>query len=190
MKIFHHEDYKKLFWAFIFLCIFVAGGVWFLNRNIETVPVSSETTENTDWVVLKTFTDRAHGVSFKYAEIPSISYIGPLKWPPQIEINKTIFSCVEGGLSIGSLGKIEKRTINGHQYCVTTLVEGAMGSKYTTYSYTWSKDNFVPTLSFTIRSVSCVNYDESKKSQCEQQQALFDIDTIVDKIAQSVTISL
>jgi hypothetical protein len=185
MKIFYESDYKKLFWAFIFLCVFVAGGVWFLNNNTDTTKVLNETIGPT----LKTFTDSTRGVSFKYSEIPSVSYIGPLKWPPQIEVMDTLYSCVEGGSSISSLGKVEKRTINSHPYCVTTLVEGAMGSKYTTHSYSWDKDGLVLILTFTIRSVQCVNYDETKKTQCEQQQMIFDIDTIVDRVAQSVTIS-
>lgn len=184
MKIFYESDYRKLFWAFIFLCVFVVGGVWFLNNNTETVKVSNETIGPT----LKTFTDSAQGVSFEYSEIPSVSYIGPLKWPPHIEIKDTLYSCVERGLSTSSLGKIEKRVINSHQYCVTTLVEGAMGSKYTTYSYSWDKDGLVAILTFTIRSVQCANYDEPKKSQCEQQQTIFDVDTIADRVAQSIKI--
>ncbi|TAK56866.1 hypothetical protein EPO17_03505 [Patescibacteria group bacterium] len=218
MKIFQQGDYKKLFWAFIFLCAFVAGGVWFLNRNTQATPSTEEPTvctmeaklcpdgsyvgrsgprcefaecpsSNTSSSALKTYTDSVQGVTFKYPETLSTSYVSPVKWPPEVALTKTAFSCSPGGSLTSPSGKVEERKINGNTYCLTTSTEGAAGSTYTSYTYTWDKNGFVPALTFTIRTIQCANYDEPKKAQCEKERATFNTDTIADKIAQTVVIS-
>jgi hypothetical protein len=78
-----------------------------------------------------------------------------------------------------------KATINGHEYCVTQASEGAAGSTYTTYTYTWAQGAQTGKLSFVLQKVQCANYDEPQKTACKSEQAAFDIGPIVDAIAQS-----
>ncbi len=70
---------------------------------------------------------------------------------------------------------------------MTRQAEGAAGSTYTTYSYRFVKGDDLETLSFTLRTVQCLNYDEPKQSACQREQASFDPNALADQIAQTVT---
>ena len=108
------------------------------------------------------------------------SYISPVEWPPHIEFLDQPFVCnVTTESEITSAGKTEKRAINGIDYCITTTTEGAAGSTYRHYIYTFAQGKQTATLTFTLRFVECGNYDETEKSVCEEERALFNPDELV-----------
>jgi uncharacterized protein (UPF0179 family) len=133
----------------------------------------------------KIFTDAAQGVSFKYPESLLTTYMHPESWPPKVSVLNKTFTCKVGGTEITQAGITTKTIINGTEYCVTKESEGAAGSIYTTYTYAFAKTNKTIVLNLIIRSVQCDNYDDPQKTVCKNERASFDLDSIVDKIAQS-----
>lgn len=130
--------------------------------------------------------DAGQGITFSYPARLSLEYIHPVQWPPRIEVLNQEFSCKQGGSAIMEGGQVTQKQTNGETYCVTTQQEGAAGSVYSTYAYSWGKNHKTVTITFTLRSVQCANYDESRKIACEQEQASFNVDTLATSILQSV----
>lgn len=126
------------------------------------------------------------GLSFKYPEKLTTQYISTVDWPPQVQVVDEKFTCTEAGNEIDRAGKTEKRTVDNRNYCVTRKTEGAAGSIYTQYAYAFAHGNSTVIFSFTLRSVQCGNYDEPKKTECEHEHESFDLDSVVDKMAQSI----
>ncbi len=114
------------------------------------------------------------------------TYITPVDWPPKVQVLDKAFTCTPAGSPIGQGGQTMKTTINGHAYCLTEASEGAAGSIYTTYTYTFARGATTVSLSFTLRKVQCANYDEPQKSACQSEQASFDVGPLVDGIAQGL----
>jgi hypothetical protein len=150
----------------------------------------------TSW---KTFTNTKQGVSFKYPENPVTSelstntavYISIVDWPPQIQIINERFACIEAGLETGRAGRTTRAIVNGHEYCVTTIQEGAAGSVYTQYAYafpftTSNSTSKTAIFTFTMRFPQCLNYNPPQRSQCQQAQASFDVNKVVDQMARTV----
>lgn len=133
----------------------------------------------------KTFSDDKQTVTFQYPDQLAVTYIHSVDWPPQIAVNNGPFYCIEGGSEIAQVGKTQKIAINGREYCLTEESEGAAGSVYTQYAYSFPKNEKVLTFTFTLRSVQCANYDDPQKTQCEKERQTFDINSIVDRMAQS-----
>jgi hypothetical protein len=157
-----------------------------LNCEFAACPAVS----NPGW---KTSVDAKSGISFQYPESLPTEYIHGVDWPPQIAVSNSSFSCAEGGSEIMQAGITSKETINGRVYCVTKESEGAAGSVYTKYAYATSIDLSNPpaegsataTLAFTLRSVQCANYDDPKKTACENERASFSADSLADQIMKS-----
>jgi hypothetical protein len=97
-------------------------------------------------------------------------YIHPIKWPPVVVISNTKFAC-------------KTSLVNG--YCVTKSAEGAAGSTYTTYTYAKPYGSKTASLSFTIQSTQCLNYDEPQRGECVQKQADYDLLPIVVSLMNS-----
>jgi hypothetical protein len=136
---------------------------------------------------MKTFSDGK--VSFSYPEKLSTEYISAIDWPPKVTLADSAFSCTEAGLSSNRAGKTEKITINGRVYCKTTEAEGAAGSTYLQYAYVTEIKNKLAYLTFSLREVQCLNYDEPKASQCTAERNTFSIDPILDGIVKTLTIN-
>ena len=153
--------------------------------NCEFTLCPQVSQEGDSW---KTATNSDLGVSFKYPETLTTTYIHPVDWPPQVQILNEPFACVEAGLEIARAGRTEKRTVDNRVYCRTIESEGAAGSTYTNYAYAFSKKNKTVILAFTLRSVQCDNYDDPQKTACKNERSSFDIDSVVDKMAQSIII--
>ncbi len=113
-------------------------------------------------------------------------YIHPVDWPPQIQITSEPFTCTEAGSPIERAGQTKKEIINGREYCVTQVVEGAAGSTYTQYAYAADANGKEVILTFTLQAVQCANYDEPQKTECANERTSFDIGQIVDKIFQTI----
>lgn len=127
---------------------------------------------NDNW---KTFIDSDQGITFEYPEELPTEYIIAQEWPPNIELRIAQFLCA-----------VPLREINGREYCVGEETEGAAGSIYTTYTYNTIKNEKMIVISFTLRYLQCGNYSEPRKTECESEREIFDLDSLVDQIAQSV----
>jgi hypothetical protein len=134
----------------------------------------------------KTFTDKS-GLTFQYPEQFPTTYIREVDWPPKVKITSGEFVCKEDTTNPGK--KTEKRTVGGREYCVKESIEGAAGSTYTTYEYSFLKNNKIATLTFTDRASQCGNYESDQKDACDLERESFNIDAFVDSIASTVTFS-
>lgn len=134
---------------------------------------------------LKVFSDNKLGISFQYPENPVVKYMDAIDWPPKVQILDQAFSCTEGGSETSRAGGTVKKVINGREYCLTKVSEGAAGSTYTQYAYAFPRENKTVIFTFSIRYVQCGNYDESQKTECENLRQSFDLNTVIDKIAQT-----
>lgn len=124
----------------------------------------------------KTYSD--DNLSFKYPAAFGSEYIDTQSWPPKVTVADGVFACAG-----------DTKEVNGHKYCVTSQIEGAAGSTYTTYTYLsgLETEHSILTIEFTLRLVQCENYDEPKKTDCDNDQANnLNVDALVDQIAQSV----
>lgn len=120
---------------------------------------------------LKTAT--TNGITFQYPDPLPTTYMHAQEWPPTITVTNGALTCTA------------KKIINNSTYCVTATNEGAAGSTYTTYSYATEKSGKVMTLSFIIRAVQCMNYDDPKQTECLKERAAFNADTLADQILRS-----
>ena len=140
----------------------------------------------------QTYSDNEEGISFEYPATLGTTYINTVDWPPLVSLNRGPFTCTEAGTETSRAGETKKQTINGRIYCVTKVTEGAAGSTYTQYAYAFVDDRIgeglVPTLTFSLRFVQCANYDGAQKTACENERAAFDINSILDRMAQSLVV--
>jgi len=115
------------------------------------------------------------------------TYIRPQVWPPQITITSGSFHCDEGGLGInGRPGMTIQKKINDIVYCIDSVSEGTAGTFYTNYTYTFLKNDKLVKLSFTLAYPQCDNYNDPQKTECEHERQTFDLDTLINRIAESV----
>lgn len=133
--------------------------------------------------------DPQKGTAFRYPENLSTQYINTVDWPPKIQILQESFTCTEAGSSTDRAGRTEQQIINGNTYCVTEVTEGAAGSMYTQYAYAFPKSNRVVILTFSLRFLQCQNYDEAERNACENERSTFAIDSTLDRIARTLSIT-
>lgn len=120
------------------------------------------------------------GLNCEFAACPTpnnglqTKYIKAQEWPPTITITDGPLACAG------------KKIINGTPYCITAQSEGAAGSTYTTYTYATEKNSKTITLSFVLRAVQCMNYDDPQQTECLKERAVFDVDALADHILESV----
>lgn len=138
----------------------------------------------------KTFSDEERGISFQYPDQLTAKYIKAFDWPPQIQVFDSPFSCVEVGAETEQAGKTEKRMVDNRDYCVTAKVEGAAGSSYTQYAYATELEGKIVIFSFSLRAPQCANYGDPEKIECEGERETFDLDSVVNRMAESVLLSL
>jgi len=129
-----------------------------------------------------------NGASFRYPENLSTNYIYPQEWPPELLITDNVgFSCQEGGLGINGLpGMTIQKKINNIVYCIENVSDDVAGTVYTDYNYTFLKDSRLVKLSFTLAYPQCDNYSDPQKTECEQERQTFDLDVLINRIAESV----
>lgn len=147
-------------------------------------------------VVLGVYPGEAHWISsevtpqefvFSYPERLPTSFVSAVEWPPAIERISGSYACAESAGDGAGVAKKEKRTPEGHEYCVSLTSEGAAGSVYNSYDYEFPLNGAMYRISFTLRLPQCLNYDEPQQGACKAEQANLNIDSIVDRIAQSIT---
>lgn len=129
------------------------------------------------------------GVQFMYPEPLPTTYVKAVTWPPEVEVSAEDFTCVVGSVpgTSGGPSLSAQRTIEGREYCVSFVVEGAAGSAYTTYTYTTPQDAVVASVSFTVQKPQCLNYDEVERNLCKSEQLLFNVDQLAVQILSSIT---
>jgi len=136
----------------------------------------------------KAFSDAQTGVSFQYPENFSTKYISIVDWPPLASAINEPFTCTEAGSEIGRAGITQKQTIDGREYCVTKISEGAAGSVYTQYAYAFPLNGKTEVLTFSLRFPQCANYPDPQKTACVAERAPFDPGATIDRIAQTLKI--
>ncbi len=180
---------RKVILISIIVFIVMAGieGYFLLKSKTEKrEPVVQNIVKPDETANWKTATTSYEGVTFKYPDLTT-TYIRPQKWPPQLTLTSDIFSCKEGGLGINGLpGMTIQKTIGDITYCIESVSEGTAGTFYTTYTYTFQKDSELVKLGFILAYPQCDNYDEPNKTKCVNERQTFDLDTLIDWIAQTV----
>lgn len=141
--------------------------------------------ENEDW---KMYEDSELNIRFSYPESLETNYISTVDWPPQVQITSEPFTCTSAGNVIDRAGKTEEKVINATQYCVSEISEGAAGSIYHQYAYGFELGESTVYLTASLRFVQCANYDEPEQSDCKNEQETFEIDTLMDRIVQTLVI--
>jgi len=139
---------------------------------------SAQVSEVPSAPVWLTSVDEHTGVSLKYPKELNTTYLHVQDWPPQVRVLPWAFSCNDA----------ELRVVNGRSYCVSTAGEGAAGSTYTSYTYAFAHGQSTRIMTFSLRAVQCANYDEPKRSECEEERTVFNLDAVVDSIAQSIVV--
>lgn len=162
--------------GFILVLLIAGGAYWFWKSD---QPKATEPGWKT--------TSNAQGITFQYPEKLSTTYITATDWPPLVAVTASPFTCTEAGQETARAGKTEKRRVGTRDYCVTTVAEGAAGSVYRQYSYvTATGNNKLVNLTFSVRFVQCANYDNPQKTQCEGERETFDLDSVVDRIVNTI----
>lgn len=138
-----------------------------------------------EWILSQ---PNSQGVRFMYPAALPTKYISASEWPPLVERTVNAYSCMPGPITDadGPLKTQERRTVDDREYCVTSSSDGAAGSVYRAYEYAYRFGPSTYRVVFQLRFPQCANYDNPARAACESEQATFDIDGLVDRIAQSV----
>jgi len=147
-------------------------------------PCPKEVFGPTSWL---TFEDKEQNISFSYPKSFTTNYMSVVAWPPKVTVSDKAYNCPVTDATSSLPNRISERRVDDRTYCVTAISEGAAGSVFTEYTYSASRDGKLINIGFTLRYPQCYNYDEPEKSACEGERETFDLDSVIDKIAQSVT---
>lgn len=168
---------KKLI-LLVVLVLALAGGAYIISNHPEVKMVEQVTYERS--------TDPASGLSFEHPVKLPAKYITAVDWPPKVGVMNVPYTCPETTDVTSEAGKTTQKTIEGRNYCVTEMMEGAAGSTYTQYAYATSWEDKLVFFTFSVRSSECGNYDKGEKMACEAERASFSIDSVVHKIFGSL----
>ncbi|MCX6784784.1 MAG: hypothetical protein NTV81_02505 [Candidatus Komeilibacteria bacterium] len=151
------------------------------------VPPLGDVNQGSDWSqTWATYYLAGQNIQFKYPKDLQVEYITPQDWPPQITIKTGQFICnvQDGTASLPT--RTLKKIYNNNTYCIEAMSEGAAGSVYTTYTYTTQKDDKLISAKFTLRFPQCLNYDDPKKTECQNEREAFDLDGLIDRMVKTV----
>lgn len=126
--------------------------------------------------------------TFRYPDDLDTDYVVPVDWPPRVQVADAEYVCLEAGAESEPAGRTEERKIFGDPFCITLISEGAVGSIYTQYVYTFTKDEKLVSLLFSAREPQCLNYDGSRRERCIEEQGKFDMDSFVARIIKTLEI--
>lgn len=151
--------------------------IWTITENND-----SESGNN-----LWTTTTNDQGITFQYPKELLAKYVSVAEWPPVIMIETGTYSCKTTPQEVSSMSDItSERLVDNRTYCLNIKNEGAAGSVYSSYVYTTTRNNELVKVSFTLQYPNCNNYDEAQSKACTNEREAFDIDSIVDRIVQSI----
>ncbi len=158
---------KKSIIVIIILIILAIFVVYFASHVKVAVP-TNDVTKNTTGSTL------------------NAKYISTLDgWPPTITVSSGSYTCKQGGNITTGQGETNERLINGREYCVTIVNEGAAGSTYANYTYTTKVGPNIAKSAFVVRFVQCMNYSEPEQTECKYEQATFDPDKAVSAVVEN-----
>lgn len=133
-----------------------------------------------------TTTDQISQISFSYPPSLSFNYITAVDWPPAVRLDNDFSGCLEAGQTTARAGQTGQRVIDGKNYCVTVVSEGAAGSVYNQYAYSLGAGDEQIIMTFSLKFVQCLNYDEPKQSDCLAEQGNFSPDSMVGLMFESI----
>lgn len=135
----------------------------------------------------QTFVDTTQKITWQFpVSLLGANYISLAEWPPKISVSKAVLSCPETIVIDSPANTISKRLVDNRSYCVETSGEGAAGSVYTSYTYSTQRDDNLVVAKFTLRYPQCYNYDDPEKTACENEHETFDLDSLIDRIINSM----
>jgi hypothetical protein len=117
-------------------------------------------------------------LDFNFPETFNTEYITFLDWPPKVQIVPGPLNCTP----LNSAGVTELRNINGRNFCVTEVTEGAAGSIYTQYAYAFEHEDETVFLTFNTRMPQCANFIEPDMSECNNERFAFNLDREIGEI--------
>jgi hypothetical protein len=150
-------------------------------QDTQHKDISIEQTEN-GWKFSK---PSDQGVQFMYPDPLTTKFVTTQDWPPIVTMTSGEYVCVKGNTK-DNTGVVTEHSVGNKKYCVTTSSEGAAGSTYTTYEYVRKQGDFLAHMTFTLRYVQCMNYDEPNQTACKTEQTGFDVDSLADRIVSSI----
>lgn len=123
-----------------------------------------------------------------YPRLLPTTYVSGAEWPPIVERTANAYECNAGPVTAAddALKETERRMVEDREYCRTITDEGAAGSTYRTFEYTFEFGGTAYRAMFTLRYPQCANYDEPQGTLCSREQESFDIDGLVDRISSSI----
>lgn len=128
----------------------------------------------------------SNGIDFQYPQNLQTEYISTQTWPPTLSMADTQYSCNPTGEEETRQGRtITQKVTNGRIYCITSENEAAAGTTYTKYTYATPKNGKMLSIEFTLSYPQCSNYDAQRSAVCTNERQNFDLDEIVDEVAQS-----
>ncbi len=175
----------------IWIIILILAGIFvyftkYKNKNINNIKTYTNIIIN-NYNQLTWIATSSNGYSFEYPEKLGTTYINTVDWPPVFNIENKSYTCIESGVSENDIqGKVNKEIINGKEFCITRKSEGAAGSVYTNYTYTFAIDNQTGIFTFTTRQPQCMNYDDPKQTECINEENNFEISNIIDIITSKI----
>jgi hypothetical protein len=177
--------------AIIVFILIVISVIYFQQSDIKFEPAENTPIINSDgytppsgWILKET-----ESGSFYYPTKIETDYIATTDWPPELQTLSDSFSCTRAGEETDRAGRTETITVEGREYCRTITLEGAAGSTYGLYAYTFSKSGETVALTFGLRFPQCANYEEPEASECRTETDSFDIDSLADRVARSIRVS-
>lgn len=152
--------------------------------NCEFAPCPTVQVDS-NWL---TSSDPAQKISFRYPKELGTKYISTQEWPPKINASDQSFSCAAATESNIPYETNLQKMINGKTYCLKEDSEGAAGSIYNTYTYSVQSGNKLVSINFALRFVQCGNYPEPQLTECNNERQAFDLDSLIDQIANTIII--
>jgi hypothetical protein len=154
------------------------------NCEFAACPGASSTA-NDLW---QTITDASSGVTFSYPTTLTTHYTTPVDWPPKVAVFDKSFSCTQADDEYSQAGRTIRRMVDNRTYCVTMESNVGAGSVLTQYAYAVEKNGKSLIFTFSLQAGACDHYDEPQRTECNNERETFDLDGVVDRIAQSVTL--
>lgn len=171
---------KKVFLFLLACVVFVLAYLISFKKDADiSVPSISEIP--TGWVE----SQNSIGTFYYPADFDT-KYIKTVDWPPLLLVIDEKFECSEAGMEFARAGVTQRDMVDGREYCVTRVSEGAAGSIYTSYAYAFSKDDKMVILTFSLKSTQCDSYDEVQASECKTEREKFNPIGVIDSIAHSL----
>ncbi len=137
----------------------------------------------------ETIVDTEQQVTFQYPDMLTATYISTSIWPPTLTLTSSdTLICNETPQESSFPIRTAKRLVDQKTYCIHAISEGAAGSVYTDYTYTTMWNDMIASLQFTLQYPRCENYDDPQQTVCSNEREAFDIDGVVHRILQTLTV--